>query len=112
VFLFSDSAYAIGIASSKKPAKTHKALAAATRASFAKLTKLASTELHWIRGHASVGGNERVDWVAKRFAHLSSNTVPSDVLPGYVTSRQPWDVFPLSKLPVNAFLRDLPFTSA
>ena len=114
VIVFSDSAFAIGVACSKKVAKTHRVLATATRAAFAKLAKLAPTQLHWVRGHASIGGNERVDHIAKHFAHLCAASLhsPSDGLPNYVTSRQPWDVFPLVNLPGHVLLRDLPFASA
>jgi len=30
--------------------------------------------MHWIKGHAMVGGNERVDKVSKRYANVAGNT--------------------------------------
>lgn len=81
VLLFTDSLYAIQVISSTKPPLAHASTVLALRTSLAALLRLTSISLHWIRGHSDVGGNERVDRIAKRFANAPAPvTLPLPVL--------------------------------
>ena len=72
-FIFSDSKLAIAAASSKKPT-SNITLSLAVMRAHSDLSKLIKVELHWIRGHAGIGGNERVDRISKRFASIDNNS--------------------------------------
>ena len=107
-FVFSDSTYAIRAAQAKSAPPTNVNLTRAARASLAAARLLFSVSIHWVRGHVAIGGNERVDLVAKRFARLSS-ALPKVLSPDFVYSshvarERPWtNGFPLSGSPVPAF---------
>jgi len=73
-FIFSDSKIAIAAATSRKP-KSNVMLSLAISQAFSALARLMKVELHWIRGHSRIGGNERVDRISKRYAQIDSNTL-------------------------------------
>jgi hypothetical protein len=67
--------------------------------------------LIWIRGHAQFGGNERVDRISKVFASIANNHVPRTVFDSFPASSvsRSWEQgFPLTALPVDVFLLNLP----
>ncbi len=68
-------------------------------------------ELHWIRGHSRIGGNERVDRISKRYASIANNSerIPIDHTLGAHITRTNWPFgFPLTGLPEAYFLLRLP----
>jgi ribonuclease HI len=113
--VFSDSKLAIGACASKVPPLAN---ASAIR-SLRKLLDFVQTkikiEFYWIKGHAAVGGNERVDRISKLFANVQGN---SDVV-GFsgtfdcLSFSAPWVFgFPLSDLPLSFFTSNLPVAPA
>ena len=78
-YIFCDSKIAISAASSNKP-KSNITLSKTVAAAFKSISALIRIELHWIRGHSRVGGNERVDRISKRYAQVEGNStrVPFD----------------------------------
>ena len=94
------------------------ALIHAARSALAKARKLFSVELHWIRGHANVGGNERVDRLAKHFARACKDDCGAAIIPdafavSHASSSQPWPHgFPLSSVDPAAFTVGLPFSNS
>lgn len=110
ILLFSDSLYAIQAITSTKPPLVHSPTIMALRASFAALLRLTPSYLHWIRGHRDVGGNERVDKIAKRFANAPAH--PASSPPPFPSQKSslPWP-FPTSSLcnlPLHLLLANLP----
>ena len=71
-YVFCDSKLAINAATAQKPA-TNIALCTALKQVHMALSTVISVELHWIRGHSRVGGNERVDRISKRYASIDYN---------------------------------------
>lgn len=109
VLLFTDSLYAIQVISSTKPPVAHTSTVLTLRASLAALLRLTPISLLWIRGHCEVGGNERVDRIAKRFANAPAPATPP--LP-FLSQKSllPWP-FPTSSLydtPLHLLLANLP----
>ena len=106
VFIFTDSLLAANAATSTKEPRSHPVLVRALRALFAEASVSLQIDIHWIRGHAGVGGNERADRIAKRFAKLSLGAVvakPSPELFNFSSSTSPW--------PFGLCGDDVPFTS-
>jgi len=110
--IFSDSKLALNAATSRKIPLTNGPITRALRKVFEFAVSVGiSVNLHWIRGHSSIGGNERVDRLSKRYAAVSGNDklIPFDGLfisHGATSSWFPG--FPLSSLPVDVFKLNLP----
>lgn len=87
----------------------HAASVKAIRGIFSTVVKLVPTTFHWIRGHAGVGGNERVDRVAKIFADFSIGipAKPAPVVFDAVPFIVEWPYSILST-PLHLFLAKLP----
>jgi ribonuclease HI len=68
--IFSDSKYAVNIASGKWKANTHHELVAEVRGL---LLVKHRVSLHWIRGHNGDEHNERADWLANQAVMLKSS---------------------------------------
>ena len=58
------------VLSTKEPS-SHVIIVKALRSLYSRVSSMVPIEIHWIRGHSGVGGNERVDRIAKRYAQLS-----------------------------------------
>ena len=106
--IFSDSAFAIQHVTSTKAPKTHHKLTLNTRKLYRLLCKKTTVEIHWIRGHVEVGGNTRVDTIAKRFAHGSKALLSPlsflDSFETFVSTHSIWAPgFPLTGLPIHSF---------
>ncbi len=71
--IFCDSKLALLAAVSKKPHITNGSITRAVRIAFNALPPSLKVELHWIRGHSGVGGNERVDKISKAYACALGN---------------------------------------
>ena len=110
--IFSDSQYTIGQALSTKLPLTNKLIVNQLRADLIAARALFKVNLHWLRGHADVGGNERVDLISKSFAKSNVPDPPSftpSAFPGFSTVSQPWPFgFPLSGLPCSFFTTNIP----
>ena len=72
VLIFSDSALCIGYLVHGWAFSTWTELGHETRAIFRSLRKRVKVIFYWIRGHAGIPGNERVDGVAKAAARTSA----------------------------------------
>ena len=105
--IFCDSRYALNLATSSKAPGSNKELVSSLRAVHSAALALFKIELNWVRGHASIGGNERVDLLSKRFAAKNSVKDPSFSLASldrYVHILVPWAFgFPLSSVPPHLF---------
>ena len=109
-YVFSDSKIAIAAATSKKP-RSNVALSTAISQAFTELSRLIKVDLHWIRGHSRIGGNERVDRISKRYAQIDSNflRVPLDLALRAHVSNIDWPFgFNLTGLPEQSFLSRIP----
>jgi ribonuclease HI len=113
--VFSDSKLAIGACASKVPPLAN---ALAIR-SLRKLLDFVQTKLkiafYWIKGHAAVGGNERVDKLSKRFAMVQGNSEVVDCNGTFscLSYSAPWAFgFPLADLPSFLFTSNLPVAPA
>lgn len=110
--IFCDSQYAILMASTSKTPVSNKGIVAILRQTFSRALEHFPVNLLWLRAHAGVGGNERVDKLAKFFAKSNGAAPPPFVLaspPTYCSSIMPWEPgFPLLGLPLSAFCSDLP----
>jgi hypothetical protein len=112
--VFSDSKLALLAATSRKKSLTNTVIAAALKKAYINLVGVLPVELHWIHGHAGIGGNERVDTLSKRFASRPNN---DDTRPftdfAFTTSSSPWRYgYPLTGLPSSFFTRDVPSFAA
>ena len=108
--VFCDSKLALRVAASRKEPKTNVEVSQKTRGAFLAVSKLMSVELHWIRGHVGLGGNERVDRISKAFASTSENQARRATNFGYVSFCRcsVWSPsFPLVDLPLSCFLANL-----
>jgi ribonuclease HI len=108
--VFSDSKLALNATTSKTVPRSNGPITRAVRQAFVGLSSKMRVNLQWIRGHVSVGGNERVDRISKRFATVANNDFLSrfnDVFTSQPSS-SPWPSFPLSALPTCVFLTNLP----
>jgi len=68
-------------------------------------------ELRWVKGHTTVGGNERADLISKRFANVAGNSDVFDFLGTFDCHffTTPWAYgFPLAGLPLDFFTSKLP----
>lgn len=72
VYLFSDSKLALNAATSNSASLAHPVISASLKKLYRTALEICSLELHWIRGHSAIGGNERVDRISKNFATSSS----------------------------------------
>ena len=109
--IFCDSKLALLAAVSKKAPLTNGALTRALRVAYAAIPASLRCELHWIRGHSSVGGNERVDRISKAFASIAFNNsyATFDVSFPAHSVTNPWiPGFPLTSLPTSVFISSLP----
>ena len=71
VVIFTDSLFSANAVKTNNEPRSHPKIIKSLRALFSRISSLVSTEIHWIRGHCDVGGNERADRIAKRYAKLS-----------------------------------------
>ena len=109
-FVFCDSQLAIRAATAKKFA-TNITLCLAVSRAYSALVAVCKVELHWIRGHSRVGGNERVDRISKLYASIDNNParVEFDGVFRPRISHTPWPFgFCLTGLPDRCFLMRLP----
>ena len=108
--VFCDSKLALRVAASRKESKTNVEVSQRTRGAFLAVSKLLSVELHWIRGHVGLGGNERVDRISKAFASTRENQARRSTNFGYLSLCRcsVWSPsFPLVDLPLSCFLTNL-----
>lgn len=109
--VFSDSKLALGAAASKKTPLTNSSITRALRLAFVEVSARIDVQLHWIHGHADIGGNERVDRISKRFASVPFNDVLMAFDPSFPSqvSSSCWNWgFPLCGLTLNLFTSLLP----
>ncbi len=103
-FIFSDSKIAISATTGSK-SKTNVDLCRAVRAAHSMFALVINVEIHWIRGHSRIGGNERVDRISKRYARVVDNSsrVSFDtVLSAHIS---------VSQWPFGSLLADFPYDS-
>ena len=107
-YIFSDSSYCIGLLHSSRKPSSNVRIVDFLRAIFAYASSKFKINLFWIKGHASVGGNVRVDSLSKHFAKLpkaSGNDVTWPNKLAYSFLRSPWDFsVPLNLLPPHYFV--------
>jgi ribonuclease HI len=111
VVVFCDSKLAIGACSSKKPPLSNAALIRSLRKLMDFVRTKIQIEFRWIKGHASVGGNERVDKISKAFANVTGNTDVVDFTGTFDCHifSAPWAFgFPLTGLPLQFFTSKIP----
>jgi ribonuclease HI len=110
--VFSDSKLALNAAVTRKaPLTNGPIIRALRRAHDAVLAGGIKLTLQWIRGHASIGGNERVDKISKAYAGVPHNSTPTpfrDNFSSHLTCSSWSPGFPLTALPSSVFLRNLP----
>lgn len=109
--IFSDSQYAIGLATSSKTPVANAQLVDALRKSHSTAISKFKVSLHWIRGHAGIGGNERADRISKHFSAL--NPLPPSPLTMYrchpeVFVSEWWPSYPLVGLPLDLYIKTIP----
>jgi len=113
--IFSDSKLAIGACASKAPPLANASLIRSLRKLLTFVQTKIKVEFHWIKGHAAVGGNERVDRISKRFASVQGNSDVVDFRDTFdchaVSSPWPFG-FPLTGLPIHFFTSSLPVAPA
>ena len=110
ILIFSDSKLAINAATGSRRPLTNIPFVLELRKAFAALLSVKlSVALHWVPGHAGIGGNDRVDKIAKTFA-CSSAAFATNSLAGFAScvSRNPWPYFPIRAAPVHVFALNLP----
>ena len=61
--VFTDSQYALGLATSNKPPVANARIVEALRKSHSLAISKFKISLHWIRGHTGIGGNERAEYI-------------------------------------------------
>ena len=113
--VFCDSKLALSAVVSKKAPLTNGALTRAVRIAYAALPTSLRIELHWIRGHSSVGGNERVDRISKTFASIALNDsaqIFNASFPAICFTKAWIPGFPLTGLPTSVFISELPVPPA
>ena len=100
----------MGATTATNPA-TNITLCKAVRQAFCELSRLIVVELHWIRGHSRIGGNERVDRISKAYANIDNNSARhkfNGKLSAHITQTD-WPFgCDLAGLPANTFLMCLP----
>jgi ribonuclease HI/exonuclease III len=104
--VFSDSRYALRLATSGKKPSANINLVKLLRAVHTEACSAFKVELHWVKGHSHFGGNLRVDSISKHFASQAGHiaTDPVQLLPNYVTLSRPWHLgFPLCTIPLHFF---------
>ena len=69
IIIFSDSMYAIDIATGKSVPKKHKKLAKLVRSLYRRAAKKYTITLAWSPGHVDILGNEKADTLAKMAAN-------------------------------------------
>jgi len=109
-FIFSDSKLALNATCSKHLPLVNRDATLLLRKIFREVNSSCSLYLKWVRGHSAIGGNERVDRIAKIFASapLLPNT-PGPYTFHYFQHYHPFSFFcPLVDLPVSFFIRNLP----
>ena len=109
--VFSDSRYALNAATAKKPPLTNIPICLALRKAYTATCALINVQLRWVRGHAAIGGNERVDRISKRFAEASANGAAFPFDPSFPSSFSSLMCplpFPISSLLSFFFLTRLP----
>ena len=105
--IFSDSQLALKAATARTRPLTNSELTIRLRKAYTALliTKRA-VDLHWIPGHAGLGGNDRVDKLSKSYA-TSTRVVNIDAFTSNL-SQKPWFNFPLCNVPLRMFSLNLP----
>jgi ribonuclease HI len=109
-FIFSDSKLALNATCSKHLPLVNRDATLLLRKIFREVNSSCSLYLKWVRGHSAIGGNERVDRIAKIFASapLLPNT-PGPYTFHYFQHYHPFSFFcPLVDLPASFFIRNLP----
>ena len=109
-FIFSDSSYSISAASSSRRPWSNLGAIILLRELLRRATPLFAVNLHWVKAHASIPGNEVADQIAKKFSFLSKvEDAPRYYEFPYFHSQQHWPFgAPLSNLPPHLFV-PLPF---
>jgi ribonuclease HI len=112
--VFCDSMYALRWVTSPKSPTINSKLIAAMRSAYVEAARHVSISLQWIRGHAHVGGNERVDSIAKNFARFNSKPPTSIIFDQpltYFARHTDWP-FGLVNVPVTSFTLNVPACSS
>ena len=111
VLIFSDSLYALNAIKGgpKKKTVAHAELVTQTRELLTIALHKRVLSLHWIRGHANLGGNERADRIAKAYAQASKTATTSYPITesGIQISQREWHSN-LLQTPLCAFLWNIP----
>ena len=108
--IFSDSKLALNATCSKHLPLVNREATLLLRKIFREVSASCSLYMNWVRGHSAIGGNERVDRIAKVFG----STPPPPSTPGPYTFHysQHYHSFsffcPLVDLPASFFTRNLP----
>jgi ribonuclease HI len=105
--IFCDSRYALAAAVSSKKSTSNQAAVNHLRNCHSTALACFSVQLCWLKGHANVGGNERVDGLSKAFAQANpSPPLPFIIGPNlpYSNSQKAWEFgYPLSNIPFKFF---------
>lgn len=85
VVIFCDSLYAISVIEGRWKASSHRSLILSVRESLETVRALTSVKLVWVKAHSTIGGNNRVDLLAKKYA---SSSLPPSANLTYSTDRK------------------------
>ena len=109
--IFSDSRYALGLASSSKPPASNHQIVTALRKSHSDARSKFKVDLHWIRGHSNIGGNERADRLSNIFSSFNPSPPPPFTVSRCAYSSYDsdwWPGFPLVGLPCDHYIKTIP----
>ena len=107
--IFSDSKFALNAVASKYQPLVYRDTVLRLRKVFNEVNKVCSVHIQWVRGHSYIGGNERADRIAKRYAAVlpASHSNVTDF--NYSFHSHSFSFFcPITDLPLSFFLSRLP----
>ena len=110
--VFSDSKFALSCLTSLKKPVTNSALVIAARVFYKRASSIYRIHLHWVRGHARIGGNERADKLSSNFASRNDIVKFNNSFPCEGSSFKPKFSAPFSDLPLSFFLNCIPRPAA